>query len=341
MQSDSVLGLYSAKTKTIYITDTVEGGRQQAVLAHELMHAVQDQNVNLSEYLTGRPHDAPPLNDADEDVYDPSFDDGELARRAVLEGEAMVAMYEYVVSTARDRVRFTGQATSSEVQRALESAFPRPKKDSLWQNAPLYLKESVIFPYNQGFKFAWALKQEEGPGVFTRLLKDPPHSTHEVLAPARYKHHQQDEQPFRAPKLARVIAPLYVPLQVTSMGEFDVEVFLRQFAGNGKAAKIAPKWNGGVVFAARKAGSDVQKLTTPELALAYVSRWQDADAARRFTEAWSASVPKRYAGAKQNGSTFETAEGPVSVEQRGNLVLVVESFSTEVAEKIRAAVFAK
>jgi protein-tyrosine-phosphatase len=340
MQSDSILGLYSPSAKTIFITDTVETGRQQAVLAHELMHAVQDENVNLREYVTARAKDAPPLNDADEDVYDPSYDDGQLARRAVVEGEAMVAMYEYVVSTARDRVRFTGQSTQSEVQRALESAFPRPKKDELWKNAPLYLKESVVFPYNEGFKFVWALKQEEGNEIFTRLLKDPPHSTQEVYAPARYKHHHADEQPFRPPKITPLVAPSYVPLAVATMGEFDVDVFLRQFAGNGKAAKIAPKWNGGVLFAARKADSTIDKLTPADIALAYVSRWQDDNAAKRFAEAWTEAVPKRYAGAKHSGVAFETSEGPVTVEQHGDIVLVVESFPADLALKIKGAVFA-
>lgn len=340
MQSDSILGFYSPRTKTIYIVDSLDVGQQGAVLAHELMHAVQDQNVNLREYVSARPQDAPPLNDTDEDIYDPTYDDGALARRAVVEGEAMVGMYDYVVANARSRVRFPGQSERNEIRQAMDAAFPHPKKNPVWQSAPLYLKESTTFPYNEGFKFIWALKENDGAEVVARLLKDPPHSTQEVLNPALYKRHT-DEQPFRGAKLAKLVAPSYVPLQVTSMGMFDVDVYLREYAGAGKAAKIAPKWNGGVVFAARKQESNIEKLTGSDVAFAYVSRWRDADAARHFAEAWSASVPKRYPGAKHAGSTFETSEGEVTVEQRGEIVLVVEGFPPELAQKIKDANFAK
>jgi hypothetical protein len=125
------------------------------------------------------------------------------------------------------------------------------------------------------------------------------------------------------------------------MGMFDVDVFLREYAGAGKAAKIAPKWNGGVVFAARKQESKLEKLTGSDVAFAYVSRWRDGDAARHFAEAWSASVPKRYPGAKRAGSAFDTSEGQVTVEQRGDIVLVVEGFPPELAQKVRDAVFAQ
>jgi hypothetical protein len=340
IQSDQVLGLYSPKTKTIYVVDSIDVGQQSAVLAHEVMHAIQDQTINLREYVSARPQDAPPLDDTDEDVYDPSYDDGAFARLAIVEGEAMVAMYDYVIDKATNRVLFPGESARNNVRSALDAAFPHPNLGPIWQNAPLYLKDGVTFPYNQGFKFVMQLKQDEGPQVIAKLLKDPPRSTQELLDPSRYKHHRQDEEPFRAPKMAALVAPAYIPLQVTTMGEFDVDIFLRQFAGNGKAGRIAPKWNGGVLFAARKADSKVDKLTMPDVAFAYLSRWQDTGAARRFAEAWSAAVPKRYEGAKQNGNGFDTSEGPVTVEQRANIVLVVESFPPDIAARITAAVFA-
>jgi len=340
-QSDVILGLYKPETKTLYVLDTLDVGQQGAVLAHELMHAIQDQNVSLREYVSARDKDAPPINDADEDVYDPTYDDGALARRAVIEGEGMAAMYEYVVDTARSRVKFAGQSERNEIRSAMDAAFPHPKRNAIWQNAPLYLRESVTFPYDEGFKFVWALKEQQGPTAIAQLLKDPPRSTQEIYSITRYQHHRQDEQPFRAPKIARLVSPEYIPLLVTSMGEFDVDIFLRQFAGGGKAAKIAPKWNGGVLFAVRKAESKVEKLSGSDVAMAYVSRWQDNDAAKRFAEAWSGAVPKRYAGAKRNGSSFETNEGIATVEQRDNIVLVIESFPPETAAKIRDAVFRK
>jgi hypothetical protein len=337
--SDIILGLYKPAAKTLYVLDTLEVGQQGAVLAHELMHAIQDQNVNVREYLSARSLDAPPLNDADEDIYDPTYDDGALARRAVIEGEGMVAMYEYVLEQARSRVKFAGQSERNEIRAAMDAAFPHPKKNPVIQDAPLYLRESTTFPYEAGFKFIWELKDKQGPTVVAKLLKDPPRSTQEVLFPPRYLHHRIDEQPFRAPKMAHLVAPSYVPIQVTSMGEFDVDIFLRQYAGVGKANRIAPKWNGGVVFAARKADVTVDKLNGADVGMAYVSLWQDEDAAKRFAEAWAASVPKRYAGAKVNGRSFQTSEGPVVVEQHGETVLVVESFPAEMSAKIRDAVF--
>ncbi|HYE23671.1 MAG TPA: hypothetical protein VEG32_00600, partial [Clostridia bacterium] len=47
---EQVAGFYDAKTKTVYLLDWVDPVAQKPVLAHELTHALQDQNFDLERW---------------------------------------------------------------------------------------------------------------------------------------------------------------------------------------------------------------------------------------------------------------------------------------------------
>ena len=98
-----------------------------------------------------------------------------------------------------------------------------------------------------------------------------------------------------------------------------------------------------------------QPVTTNDVALLYVSRWQTPEAAQRFAKFYAGAVAKRYRQAEITADWKEsekpgealasiqltTEEGPVVVELwPGNMVFVSESFDQAVAARLRAAVIA-
>src|SRR5437868_8694952 len=76
---EQVAGFYEPKTKEFYLAAWLPLAEQKKVMAHELMHALQDQHFNLRRFEKW------PKGDAD----------AELAAHALVEGEATLVMIEY------------------------------------------------------------------------------------------------------------------------------------------------------------------------------------------------------------------------------------------------------
>ena len=78
--TEQAAAFYDFDRKKLFITETTPGDSQEPVLAHELSHALADQNFNLAKYTRqGR-----------------NSDDGSTARLAVMEGQATWLMTEYL-----------------------------------------------------------------------------------------------------------------------------------------------------------------------------------------------------------------------------------------------------
>ena len=53
MMREQVAGYYNVKDQTVYLLDWIEPAAQRAILAHELTHALQDQNFLLEKWNKG------------------------------------------------------------------------------------------------------------------------------------------------------------------------------------------------------------------------------------------------------------------------------------------------
>src|SRR5258708_4649423 len=72
-----VQGYYDIKEKTLYLYDDITGAYERGVLIHEMVHALQDQHFGLDK-----------LHQTDD------ADDAELAKTALIEGDATYTMIE-------------------------------------------------------------------------------------------------------------------------------------------------------------------------------------------------------------------------------------------------------
>jgi hypothetical protein len=281
--TEQAAAFYDYRKKKLFILEgdepKIEGAdsgksQQQMIVVHELAHALADQHFNLGKFIRkGR------------------NDDAATARMAVMEGQATWLMLESMVQGMHQSMRDMPAAVElmgAGASEAMASQYPVLAK------VPLYMRASLIFPYNQGLKFQHAVLQKLGNEAFSQVFTQPPVSTQQILHPEKY--------------FAKV-EPVHVELPVlpnprhwktildATVGEFDHSILLEQYLTKEEAGAIAPHWRGGrLALAENKAGKNV--------ALLYASEWDDAASARRMFAAYRQVLKGKW---KQLKVTSESA----------------------------------
>src|SRR6202051_4728041 len=186
---EQVAGYYDAKTKTVNLLNWLEVEQQKPVLAHELTHALQDQSFGIEKWMKGA------TEDTDNTKNDPSASDIENdeesgARQAVVEGEAMVVLLDYSLAP-------TGKTLldSPQIVDALKQGMVSGTADSpAFRDAPIFLKETLTFPYRYGLDFTGALLKAGGKKLaYAGAFKNPPKTTREIMEPETYLAHEKLE----------------------------------------------------------------------------------------------------------------------------------------------------
>src|SRR5713226_9836723 len=137
---EQVAGYYDSKTKTVNLLDWVLPDLQRPVLAHELTHALQDQSFGLDKWLKRSSEDLDAKKNLTAD--DMTKDENSEARQAVVEGQAMVVLLDYMLAPMHRSV-----ADSPEMVDLMNEDMRSGTPDSVqYKNAPIFLKESLTFP---------------------------------------------------------------------------------------------------------------------------------------------------------------------------------------------------
>jgi hypothetical protein len=336
---EQVAGYYDAKTKTVNLLDWLDAEQQRPVLAHELTHALQDQSFDLDKWLKDTD-----INDQKEPTAaDIEEDEVSEARQAVVEGQATLTLVDYMLEP-------TGQSLlgSPQIAKALEEGMLVGTADSVqYKNAPIYLKESLTFPYRYGLDFEAELLRSGGKQkAFAETFTNPPRSTRQIMEPKTYLSGERLE-PMRLPDFDRDFKN-YDRFDIGAVGEFDVALLADEYAGVAASHAIYPHWRGGYYYAARPKGD-----ATAPLDVLYFSRWSDAENASKFAAIYAGGLEKRYKHVHQveeNATkdvtelpkpetltgmhTWLTEEGPVVMVVQANNILITESFDQATTEHL-------
>jgi len=358
MMREQVAGYYNVKDQTVYLLDWIEPAAQRAILAHELTHALQDQSFHLEKWDKGPSEDDKKKKwSADDlDTMKEAADDEQLvARVATLEGQGMAELLDYVLAPAGKNVNNAPMQVE-----ALKAGMTEDKQSPIFNSAPKFLKESLVFPYREGLSFFQEVMFKKGrEAAFAGTLAAPPTTTREIMQPETYLAGEKVPT-LQVPKLQPILGSGYRAYDAGAMGEFDVSVFLSQFRDPAKRPeRLFREWRGGAYFAAlrcdltpcgdTKKGSDKEPAAAPStsaLALFYLSRWSSPEFAAAFAGQYQASLLRRYKFAQgtaarpnEKPTRWMTDEGIVSIETRGNQVLVLESFDEATIKKISDAIW--
>lgn len=229
---EQILGFYDDRRKRLVVVRDETAGRPllEITLAHELVHALEDQRFGLRERG--------------------GADDASLAESALAEGTATDVMLEY----AR---RYFGAGDALSL---LASASRTTTK------LPAYVEQSLLFPYEAGLRFVEALRGGSGSwrAVDMVLRGRRPRSAEQILHPEKYV---ADERPVAVavPDVGRALGSDWRRVGVSSVGEFDLRA-LFEIVGRDPDEAAAAGWGGGQFALWRKGGFEGSPCAAPCIA---------------------------------------------------------------------------
>lgn len=341
---EQVAGYYDPKTKTVNLLDWIDADQQRPVLAHELTHALQDQSFGLEKWMKAGTSDLA-LQKKNPTPDEVGEDEVQTARQAVVEGQAMVVLIDYMLAP-------TGQSilNSPQIAEALKQGMLVGTPDSIqFRNAPIFMKEILTFPYRYGLDFVTEVLTAKGKEhAFAGIFNNPPQTTREIMEPKTYLAGQR-VPPLPVPDFVH-LTKNYQKFDVGAMGEFDVALLVDQYAGVDQSKEMYPEWRGGYYYAAKPKGDP-----SAALALLYVSRWSTPEAAADFASIYASSLKRRYRSMRlvpapregKDGGTrighheWLTEDGDVVIDTQDDMVFITESFDDETSGKLRDAVLSK
>ena len=296
--TEQVAEYYDPKSREFRLADWMDVEGQRPVMAHELVHALQDQHFNLRRFEKW------PRGDSD----------AELAAHALIEGDATFTMMAYVV---RDLSRAQAFAKSMDADAGSAEQI---------KSAPRALRETLLFPYTQGMAYASQLFQRGGWARLTQAFTELPLSTEQILHPEKYFAH---EAPAKV-ELANIAAALGAGWKRTDYdvnGEWGYYLILAEYLLAEVEAKQAAAGWGGDRYAL------YEEPKTGNLLITQLTTWDTEQDATEFFNAYAKRTVRRYnLGASVAGTTssdgarqrWKTNQGTVVMERRGTRVMILE-----------------
>jgi hypothetical protein len=167
LYTEQVLGYYDPDSRTLFLVNDQSTTDLRAVIAHELVHALQDQHTDLDSLVASE-----------------RGNDQQTAAHAAMEGHALLVMFAVLAEQA------TGQPVDP-------GALPNPADElgpgldaqnaqyPVFRRAPAVIRETLLFPYIGGSGFVHALwsslrPRERYPAPIDSLL---PQSTEQIMRP--------------------------------------------------------------------------------------------------------------------------------------------------------------
>ncbi len=318
--TEQVAGYYDPRQQEFFLADWIDLDGQKPVMAHELTHALQDQHFNLRRF----------------EKWPKGDSDAELAAHALVEGDASLVMAHYV---ARNPARIIALMKSMGASQSGTEEIER---------APRALRESLLFPYEQGMKWAQALYKREGWPLLSRAYKELPQSTEQILHAEKYF---AREAPIKL-NLADITGALghgWKRIDTDVNGEWSYYLILDEYLKSPlESRKAAAGWGGDrySIYEEPKSG---------KACLVHLSAWDTAQDAGEFFDAYVKRTERRYKGATRvagpfttapskwyGGQTWRTSEGLVFVIRNNEWVIVVEGLPEGAdLKKVSAALLEK
>jgi hypothetical protein len=260
--TEQIAGLYNPREKEFFIADWIALEEQRVVMAHELVHALQDQHFNVEAWLrAARPND-----------------DALLARQAVLEGSAILGMFDYLSRGQQFNLR-----ELPGLEDLIRGQMGADVPDSpVLAKAPPYIREALLFPYLAGAAFSQRLLKEFGGWEgFHQAFTRPPASSQQILHPQVYLDRVEMKR-VTLPAAKSFLGRAWKTLDENVLGEFGLHLLLKQFLGQERAARLSPGWAGDLygVYEHEKSKRVVlvqrQRFDTPENAARFFGAYSEA-----------------------------------------------------------------
>jgi hypothetical protein len=219
-----IAGFYEPEDGTMYLLDDLDDDEATETLAHELVHALQDQSFPLAPLL----------------AYNPCDGDRISAAHALVEGDATSAMLDVSLGSAFD-VSDTALRRLMAISNALSAEGAA---------TPHALTESLSAPYVDGFAFVQERRKKGGWAAVDAAFRALPVSTEQILHPEKYDAGELPI-PVAVPPIGALGAGFRAALDDV-MGEQGLRIMLGEWAGERAAVEGAAGWGGDRCVVARR-----------------------------------------------------------------------------------------
>jgi len=282
LYSEQLVAFYDHHKKKLY---SVKGfpfspQLQKVIMVHELTHALQDHNFDLSSL---------PLECENDD-------DRALAALSLVEGDAILVFSKYAAEGVDLGLKDVLTTMSMGQKGLLE--------------APYVVRRNLLFPYTEGAAFVTRLFRQGGWELVNRTFKDPPLSTEQIIHPEKYLQKRDDPVPIVLPDFSSLAGKKWELLEDNVLGELNSRVLFSEFIGSLRSIRPSKGWGGDRFRVYRGENRD-------ETILIWATAWDTQKDAEEFVSSYRTAIARKYP--RKEFITVE-AEDCVSFSSEGLVV---------------------
>jgi hypothetical protein len=279
--TEQIMGYYDPKTKVLYMVNGAPADYAGNTLMHELVHALQDQYVNLDslQRITGD-------------------DDRAVTVQAIIEGQATYVQI-YVAAGGSGNIAAQMPGGMEGMRDAIRQ---NQETQPVFSSAPIVIKESLLFPYVNGFDYVRRFKGHK-PGQ--QPFDSMPVSTEQLMHDAAFFGKKQD-----VPSSV-TLPPIVGEVTQNNFGEFGTRLFVYTHTRDqDRSIRASMGWDGDRYALVKTPQGD---------GIVWATVWDSQGDAAEFMSAIDAVMAKRFfvkprvTGEKRH---FETAKRTVDVDVR-------------------------
>ena len=282
---DQAGGFYDPISKGFYLMEGIGGAMAETIIAHELVHALDDQHFDLDELLIARKDDT----------------DAAAALHAVMEGGALAIQNAWMMEFM-------------DLERMMAASAEAAEQSSTMLESPEYLWKPLMASYMQGAQFV--SHPDGGGGAMGKLdtddlnaaFQNPPTSTEQVLHPELYWDLEEPQQPGTLELESRPGAGYRLAMEDT-FGEIALHVLvdperdrrdidpMMLMVGMRFTGPATEGWEADRVLLFER---ETERGSAGAVVL--VTAWETEADALEFEEALRAELPRIRAGAQATGA---------------------------------------
>src|SRR3989440_2887534 len=211
--TEQIAGYYDPDSNALYLPADIDLVQVRLIISHEVVHALQDQYLDLDSLIQLKRQN-----------------DRRTAAQSILEGQATLSQ----ILVLMPEQKLESLPDFWQLRRALSQ---QQEQKRIFAQAPLWLRESLLFPHLGGAEFVrWFEREHPGEQPYGKRM---PASTEQILHPSRYA---KGDAPI---ELAFAGPPSDTVRYEDDLGEFETRLLFTQFLGDEtEAGLLASGWGG-------------------------------------------------------------------------------------------------
>lgn len=292
--TSSIAGFYEPKEKAFYIADWIPEYLIEPVLSHELMHAFQDNKIDLKNYLKGQKH------------LDQLY-----ARKFLIEGEATAVMLQFV---------FDKQDKGLENDKDLLSVIKERLSDYNPSASGSGYSNLTYSGYAYGARFIQRAINSVGWKNLDRFYKEAPATMKELMHPEIYFEKNKENKEINWPALS---LKGWQKFYQNSLGEFFVKMWLEKSLNSQEAESLAETLETDEIMLYNGEG---QK----EPLIIFLTSWDSTENAKKFQAAFQKLQEKKLKDRvkkqeEKNYMVWHSDRGDDFITLNNNLALIASA----------------